>query len=772
LLLPLFVSRQFYFPYILPRVIVFRTIVEIIFFLWLILVLKDRKYLPPRNTIFWSLLILTAVFVITTFTSVDPSQSFFGTMERGGGVFTWLHYFAFFVVLTGVFKQWKDWVKFFNAAVGAGLLVSLYALAQRLGLSSVYESGIDRATGTIGNAAFLSSYLILASGLILALLFIEKKYAWQEMKWKVFYYSALFFNLLAIYLSETRGAVLGVLAGFFFFAVFYLIFMPISRFAKDGNEAVDFQAKRIKKYIFAFLVIAVIFSTSVFLLRDSAVVKKVPGLSRLASISLQETTAKTRILAWQSAWGGWKEKFLTGWGPENFNIVFNKYFNPEFYNYGRSETWFDRAHNVIFDIGTTSGIAGVLAYLSVFAAAFWLLWKKRKNNFLLAAVVIAVLLAYFVQNLFVFDVINSYLLFVLLLSFVSFFVNYGFAENAFAKNDDSQAGQKRNGKDSQGSDDLGGGAIAGLSVVFLILFLFFWQCNYKALASDYWSAQAFKNANQPQTKARLNDSQQAGAAFDGIIGLYKKTFSYQTYGDPEIRTDFFSFVFDNTENANIAFKGREEGINFALDQMNQNIAEHPLNARWQLLSAKMIEASAQFKLESNQDNKSALADAEKTIKQGIDLSPKKFALHYVLVQILLMQERNQEALAEVQSIITMYPQMPDTYWFLGLAHIAMQDEASALRAIDQAMDYGYNFQNINDLKLAISLLSQKTDLSRLEKAYSQAIVLEPRNLQWYASLATVYSQLGQKDKAIKTANKIIDIDPDSRPDVEEFIKGL
>jgi tetratricopeptide (TPR) repeat protein len=137
-----------------------------------------------------------------------------------------------------------------------------------------------------------------------------------------------------------------------------------------------------------------------------------------------------------------------------------------------------------------------------------------------------------------------------------------------------------------------------------------------------------------------------------------------------------------------------------------------------------------------------------------------------------MQERNQEALAEVQSLITMYPQMPDTYWFLGLAHIASQDEASALNAIDQAVDYGYNFQNINDLKLAISLLSQKTDLPRLEEAYSQAIVLEPRNLQWYASLATVYSQLGQKDKAIETANKIIDIDPDSRPDVEQFIKGL
>ncbi len=717
---------------------------------------------------------MAAVFILTTLTSVDPAKSFLGTMERGSGIFTWLHYFAFFIILTGVFKHRKDWINFFRLAIGASFLVSLYALAQRLGLQTVYESGVDRATGTIGNAAFLASYLILAAGLALILLFDNKNHVDDSRGWKIFYYAALFLNLAVIYLTETRGAVLGVLAGFFFFVLLYVLFAPTRPEDIEGKEPVNFKrVKKVKKYLVLGLLVVIVFAGSLWLFKDSIFVKKVPGLSRLASISLSEGTAQTRLIAWQEGWQGWKEKFLLGWGPENFNIVFNKYFNPKFLKYSRDESWFDRAHNVVFDIGTTSGLIGLAAYLAVFITAFWALWKARKRNFLLSIFLAALLFAYFVQNLLVFDVFNSFLLFFLLLGFISFFVSENLSLD-LTRNTPEKNNSANNKKKPQpgGQRKIGTGKVFGLVILVLFLFLICWQYNFRALSSAYWAVPAYMEFQLPETKAALADQTKADLAFNKVISLYGKTLSYQTYGDPEIRSDFGGFIYDNTENKKISLQARDKGFVFALEQIKNSVSEHPLDARWYLLEAKLLEGYGQLKSETNQNNADLLKEAEQTINQSISLSPKRIPLQFVLIQTMLLEDRYQEAVKKAEETVALYPDFSDSYWYLSLSYIGIKDETSAVRALDQGFNHDYTFKNIDDLKLAASLCTEMNDLPALEKIYINAIDLEPQNLQWYASLATVYSKLGQKDKAVETANKIIEIEPDAKDQVEEFLKGL
>jgi hypothetical protein len=43
---------------------------------------------------------------------------------------------------------------------------------------------------------------------------------------------------------------------------------------------------------------------------------------------------------------GIAERPVLGWGQENFNYVFNKYYNPQMFG---QEEWFDRTHNVVLD---------------------------------------------------------------------------------------------------------------------------------------------------------------------------------------------------------------------------------------------------------------------------------------------------------------------------------------------------------------------------------------------------------------------------------------
>ena len=101
---PLVIFSQFISPFHFGKVVVFRSIVELILVLYLFLIWRDRSYLPKTNLVFWSFLAFTVAFGLTTATSALPYSSFWGGLERMGGFFTFIHYFIFFVVLSAMFR--------------------------------------------------------------------------------------------------------------------------------------------------------------------------------------------------------------------------------------------------------------------------------------------------------------------------------------------------------------------------------------------------------------------------------------------------------------------------------------------------------------------------------------------------------------------------------------------------------------------------------------------------------------------------------------------
>lgn len=758
LALPLFLSASFFYPFVFPRVALFRALIEVLLVFYLFLIYQFPQYRPKRNMLFWSVSAFMLVLVLTTFTGVDALSSFFGDFERGNGVFSLLHFYAFFLVLISIFRKKKDWFSLLNITVGVSFIVSLYALGQRLGLPSLIESGVDRATGTIGNAAFLASYLILNIGLVLVLLLETRRGRFfSNLYWRAFYYCALFFDVLALYLTETRGALLGIIAGFFVFTFLYLFLVKKN---PEENFIAGIKNNKIKKYFVISLIAVIVFGGVLITFKNHQIVKSIPGLSRLANISINDTTAQTRLLAWKISWQSWKDKFVFGWGPENYKLAFNKDFDAAFYRYGREETWFDHAHSIIFDIGVSSGFVGLLAYLSIYGAGFYLLWKRKNDNPVVAIALAAALVAYFAQNLFVFDVFNSYLILFLLLAYIYFFTQG--KENAEEKTNNNKTRQLKLG------------VVIKFGFVVLIIFVasILWQYNAKTLIADFWAAESYKNANHPKTHEALSRTDKAPGMYKKVIDIYKKTLGYETYGNPEIRIDLATFVFDNTENKQLKFNQKEDGFKFAIGEIEKSLKDHPRNARWYLFGAKLFQGYAQLKLIENQDNADLANKSEELIRQGIDLSPKRVALYYVLVQTLIMEKKYDEALQISQSVVPFYAKMPDSYWYVGLAYLSKGEETSAMKYVDQALDLRYHFQNIDDLTLAATFYSRQSNLERLKEVYEQAIKLDPRNPQWYASLATVYSKLGDKQKAIETAKMILNFKPDVEEEVNQFIKTL
>jgi len=113
---------------------------------------------------------------------------------------------------------------------------------------------------------------------------------------------------------------------------------------------------------------------------------------------------------------GFKEKPLLGWGQDNFPYVFAKYHDPHMYG---QEPWFDRSHNVFFDWLIAAGALGLLSHLALYGVAAYLTLKTRGFSKGEKSLIYGVLIAQFVNNLFIFDNLASYILFFALLAYIS-----------------------------------------------------------------------------------------------------------------------------------------------------------------------------------------------------------------------------------------------------------------------------------------------------------------------------------------------------------------
>jgi len=403
-IVPLVLVPSSYFPYIIQKTIILRILIEFIFGAYIVLALFRPEYRPKKSLLLWSVLAFAVVMLLSTFLGQSFVRSWWGSWERMFGTFNYLHYFAWFIVVISVFNKKKHWNRILNATLIVSLLISLYAISQRLGLSFTFEAGLQRVNGTIGNASYLATYMLFH--LFIAMIFFIER---AGIKWKLFYFLIFIIDLLVLILTGTRGAILALM-----FSVVILVVLILW---------LKMWKSKAFKIILAFCIIFFIGIGILYAFKNTGFVQGNYWFKRFTNYSLQDNTIKTRFLAWEWGMKGFKDNLLLGVGPENFQNVFNQYFEGEFYNYSRNEVWFDRAHNTLVDMASMIGIFGLLAYLSIFGVVFYFLLDLKRRGKLSPPIFLIFFLlffSYFFQNIFVFDSLNSLILFYLLLGFLYF----------------------------------------------------------------------------------------------------------------------------------------------------------------------------------------------------------------------------------------------------------------------------------------------------------------------------------------------------------------
>lgn len=712
-LLPLYVSSSMLFPFITGKNFTFRIVVEIIFAVWLGLVTVWPQYRPRLTlpvklaTIFILILFLADLF------SPNPWRAFFSNYERMEGFMMLSHIYLYFLMLVSVFKTRRDWLIFFHVTLVASLVIALVGLRQRFGYRVSLQGGF-RVDSTIGNPTYLAAYLFFHIWILLMLL----REFWRLWWLRIFYGAALIFELAIMYFTASRGAMAAFIVVVPLVTTLLIIFWP----------KVFPGFRQYRKFATGFLILLVMLPIVIWLLRDTRLVNSSRVLNRFTSVSTQDRTTQARFSIWKMSSKGFLERPILGWGQENYYLVFQKYFDPKLYS---SEPWFDRSHNIVFDWLIHTGLVGFLAFFSLLGSIFYILWKGIRRSVLdpwRGIMLLGAFSAYLIQNIFVFDNLNSYLL---------LFALFAYTDVIFYAGDSrvKLSAKRRNPFI---------GVMAAISALVLI-----------GIAGYFLNIKAVQ-----ESRALLRGLQyvHGQAPIEVLMPEFRKALSYNTFGNTEVREQMANTARNIVVDPNIPPEKRLQFAEFVVGELRKETNYPAKDVKHLLLLASILSLSAPLKPEY-------ALEAEQALQEALRLSPTKQIIYFELGQLYLRMQNFKGALQVLKKAALLEPEYVQAYSnFLIVAVLAKDTQA-----ITEARA-GFDMTKLDAdalLRVATAFLSVG-DFVSARGAYELLVKINPSSADYHAKLAAILGELGEYDRAIEESAAAARLDAAYVPEAKLF----
>jgi O-antigen ligase/tetratricopeptide (TPR) repeat protein len=714
-LTPFIITQQLLYPFFVPKALFFRSVILLGLPFYAYLIITNPTYRPSfKNPLTISLVIFLIVNIIAGIFGVNPGRSFWGNYERMGGNYhlIFLTFLYFYILLfAGAKEKWLAIL--LNILVWVGALTSIYAIFEKLGMTPwVPDDSLPlRMSSIFGNPIFFASFLIIP--LFLSIFF----YFQSEGQKRYWYLAAAFVQTVGIILSGTRGALVGLILGLIIAGIYYIWAEKKYRLPVIGSIGI----------VVAIFIALAIFSSGN---AQSSV------LSRLTKFN--DSNSKARLIQWGMALKGFKANPILGVGPENYYVISNTYFNRELYSYDYS--WFDKPHNYLLEVLTTTGIFGLLSYLAIFGFGIWGVFKSVKADVLgrgQAAALIAAAIAYQAQNFFVFDTTSA------AMAFFVFVGLCGFLCEPIA--------QKSKQVSKNISPIFSSWIFYGLAILAVYGF-FITDWITMRVTKDINYAYAIDIKDPVLAKSYFNKAGEHSFIYDPAeIAVKTEEFTVRAAQDSTKKEDkeFINSMFNDS-----------------ISRLEQVTAKTKNNPIYWFKLGNMYSQLAYY-------NKSGYdLRGETAVNNAIALVPNRIEPLFFLVQLRALQNNIPEVVKISEQINELVPNNPEATWRLALAYKDGGNVDLAAETAEKAFSIGYHFKLVREFRWLINYYADKENYQRVRELYEQAIDLSPDDYQLYASLATVYAKLGENQKAILAAQKVLQLNPESKALVEAFLKAL
>lgn len=712
---PFFVFNNLLFPYITSKQLPFNIIVEIMAVFWAVLLVKYPQYRPKRNWITTSMAAFFAALFVSAALGVDFNLSFWGDIERMLGVFHLLHFFMLYLIVITVFRTDIDWQVLIFGLVGSATLEAVYAVA------NVSANNY----GTLGNSSYVSGQMIF--GIFFAIYLMYKHRNWAA--W-LGYLGMIAFMFTAFVNAGTRGAFVGLAFGLGLIAFLSAIY--------TSN-------KKIKIIGLSFIGFVVILTSLIFANKDASWVTSNKFFARVAQIDLATGTFQTRLYSWKAAFKDFPNHPFFGTGYGNFAISFDKYLDPKFFSY--EATYFDHAHNNLVDIGSTTGLVGLIAYLLMFVAAGYYLIKLQKDGTIdrgLAAVVWGLIAAYFIQNIVLFDSFVTYFALMILFGLVYW---YSHQQDPISDKDEPTNNAE----------------FLTWLVVGLAMLSVAWQYNINT-----WKMLT-KTIEGQIAMSQTSD-------LSKVVDAYKEAYTYNSPLERDSRTSLIQLMAQQASTLSKMPKDKAEGIIAFVENLSyKNMAYNPNDSFGLMMAAQMYNSFAGYYGQTGNQAKFAeySTKAEKAIDKAIETNPARPTNYFFKAQLFMNHGQKEEAVRWLQKAVDLNPDYAESSCQLGRVQMYLGKTKEAYKAMDACIDKGGAASLPGDqLQTLAKHYYDAKDYIRTALIYEYEASANPKEGRLWATLADIYRLSGDKDKAIEAALKAGAADPTLKVGADKFIENL
>jgi O-antigen ligase/tetratricopeptide (TPR) repeat protein len=596
---------------------------------------------------------------------------------------------------------------------------------------------------TIGNEAYIAGYLIFNMYFSILLFYRERT---SGIKWL---YLAplpfLFYTMMTITIS---GAWVGIGLSIVLALFLYGVLAP---------------NKKIKIATILGFVLATSLILNFFVFnRDNFLTQRVPFFDSMTQeINFGKRTFQTRLISWRAALKDFSSHPIFGTGHGNYAITFDKHFDPKFYNFTRGETYFDRAHNNVVDIASTSGSLGLITYLAIYVAiGFYLIRGYLKKYIGLHEFVIisALLTAYFVQNLAVFDSLVTYMASMIVFGYILWLVREG-EESLLEEVKEKATKVKRRFTKDKGYTS---GEIYALVFAGAVILTIMYQYNIKPwnmLVATIDGQRAWASGN-------------VAATFD----KYEEAFALNTVLDRDSRTSLVR-LFAGGGSGRLKQLGPEKGaeaLDWLIGQARKNVAYNENDSLNQMLLAQILITAANFHAQDAEKNAFYSDQAVEAIDASVAASPGRVPIYYQKAQIHINRGEEEKAIESLKKAISLNENYESSYCHLGRTLLYYNREEEAYENMDICLEKkGANqIAPAGQVKGLINHYVDEKNWKFVILLYERLTKLEPKKTENWTRLAQIHAQLGEREKAREAAQKAIEIDPSIADYAEDFIKQL
>lgn len=698
LLTPLIVgSSVSIFPFIFPKVMFFQIVVGVFAAILVPIIINNKQY-SIRNIYAYTLGVYAIILGLSGIFAFDKSRAFWSNFERMTGiVFIWSAILFSILVASYFSANIQKLRGFLSYLVSVSVIVAFSGIVQRFDDAFLLSQG-SRVSGTFGNPIYLGGFCAQLALIAGYLAYIHRK---DLIMW--WYLFAVAVNSIALYLSGTRSALVGLFGALGLVGIY-----AGTRLWVAGK----------KKFVVSSAIAIVVVVGTLFALPRYVPALEGTMLDRVTNIGdALSTTGSTRLIAWKIAIKGFMERPVFGWGPENFFFVFNKYYDPKSLLHGSYETWFDHAHNAVFDVLVTQGFVGFVVYLFQYAVIIWMCHKTRgsdENENLLSVILASIFVLHFIHNIFVFDHPGSYVEFYALGAVVA-------ARYIVWKRQQTQENIVATSIPSHNISNYMVSGIVVLLTAYVVVPSF--RQNYLDLQAQIAagtdlnvSQRYFKDAiaiDGPHTTEVLMD-----------VGRIAQRIPLTVNGNQSfVSVPMFKNFYD-----------------FSLQSLDEVIKKHePGNVLAAIMKAQLLMNVAQAT-----NNVDAIEASSAAFAYATTLSPDRQQIAYSWAHLLLLKNDVEGAKKLLEDVNRKEPGVGVGHWYLALIYLDL-DVARAAVELDLAQKTGYNISAPENRLLSGLIYARANQVDKAVELFTLALN-DTKTRNWSAEFALAADQVFAQKK--------------------------